>query len=54
MAEDTDETTRLWHKRLGHVSERGLVELEKQGFLGKNKLVSCNSVKIVYWVRLHG
>jgi len=28
----------LWHLRLGHVSERGLVELPKQGLLGKDKL----------------
>jgi len=28
----------LWHLRLGHVSERGLVELAKQGLLGKDKL----------------
>ncbi|KAK2414224.1 cysteine-rich RECEPTOR kinase [Trifolium repens] len=30
--------TKLWHLRLGHVSERGLVELAKQGLLGKEKL----------------
>jgi len=28
----------LWHLRLGHVSERGLVELAKQVLLGKDKL----------------
>ncbi|KAL5544596.1 hypothetical protein UlMin_008380 [Ulmus minor] len=28
----------LWHKRLGHVSERGLHELEKQGLFGSEKL----------------
>ena len=28
----------LWHLRLKHVSERGLVKLAKQGFLGKEKL----------------
>ena len=27
----------LWHKRLGHVSERGLHELEKQGLFGSEK-----------------
>ena len=30
--------TILWHKRLGHVSERGLTELVKQGLLGDEKL----------------
>ncbi|CAJ2668093.1 unnamed protein product [Trifolium pratense] len=30
--------TKLWHLRLCHVSERGLVELAKQGLLGKEKL----------------
>ena len=28
----------LWHLRLGHVSERALVELAKQGLVGKDKL----------------
>lgn len=28
----------LWHRRLGHVSERGLQELGKQGLLDKSKL----------------
>uniref|UniRef100_A0A803Q6K9 GAG-pre-integrase domain-containing protein n=1 Tax=Cannabis sativa TaxID=3483 RepID=A0A803Q6K9_CANSA len=39
------ESTRLWHLRLGHVSERGMSELEKQGILqGKlgEKLDFCD------------
>lgn len=28
----------LWHLRWQHVSERGLVELAKQGFLGRENL----------------
>lgn len=28
----------LWHKRLAHVSERGLLELQKQGLFGKEKV----------------
>ena len=28
----------LWHKRLGHVSHKGLLELHKQGLLGEKKL----------------
>ncbi|RDX86307.1 hypothetical protein CR513_32380, partial [Mucuna pruriens] len=30
--------TKLWHLKLGHVSERGLVELEKQNLLTSDKL----------------
>jgi len=37
-SEDTLDITKLWHLRLGHVSERGLVELAKQGLLGNEKL----------------
>ena len=35
VAEDKPElNTLLWHRRLGHVSERALVELNKQRLLG--------------------
>ena len=34
---DNIDQTKLWHMRLGHVSERGLYELERQGIL-KGKL----------------
>ncbi|KAH9765484.1 hypothetical protein KPL70_001889 [Citrus sinensis] len=30
--------TMMWHLRLGHMSERGLRELSKQGVLGKDKI----------------
>ena len=34
MSEDPDlDTTRLWYKQLGHMSERGLYLLSKQGLL---------------------
>ena len=33
-----NERAKLWHLRLGHVSERGLNELSKQGLLGNDKL----------------
>lgn len=29
----------LWHRRLGHISQKGLMELQKQGLLGKDKVV---------------
>ena len=35
---DTLDITKLWHLRLGHFIERGLVELAKQGLLGNKKL----------------
>ncbi|XP_073121748.1 uncharacterized mitochondrial protein AtMg00300-like [Henckelia pumila] len=34
----TEDKTRLWHLRLGHVSERGLQEQSKQGLLGGDKI----------------
>lgn len=30
--------TRLWHMRLGHVSEKGMLILSKQGLLGGHKV----------------
>ena len=32
------DNTRLWHLRLGHISLKGLKELEKQGVLGADKI----------------
>ena len=32
------ERTKLWHLRLGHVSEQGLYELGKQGLLGSDEI----------------
>ena len=35
---DTIDKIKIWHLRLGHIGERGLKELEKQGVLGNDKL----------------
>lgn len=37
ITHDSDKT-RLWHDRLSHVSENGLIELSKQGLLGNDKI----------------
>ena len=34
---ETDKA-KLWHTKLGHVSERGLAELRRQGLLEKTQL----------------
>ncbi|KAK3042130.1 hypothetical protein RJ639_001832 [Escallonia herrerae] len=38
---DSD-TTKLWHMRLGHMSERGMDVLSKHGLLGSNKIGKLN------------
>ena len=35
----------LWHKRLGHVSEKGLIELGKHGLLGDDQIKSLDFYK---------
>ena len=37
---DSDEKSKLWHDRLGHISEKGMV------FLSKGKLSSLKSVDL--------
>ena len=40
-----EDFTRLWHARLGHMSEKGMTILSKRGLLGSEgtgKLVSCD------------
>ncbi|GJS07277.1 retrovirus-related pol polyprotein from transposon TNT 1-94 [Tanacetum coccineum] len=36
--EEKDSLAQVWHKRLGHISEAGLQELEKQGLFGQKCL----------------
>lgn len=36
--QDFHNKIKLWHLRLSHVSERGLVELAKKGLIGSKKL----------------
>ena len=39
----------LWHKKVGHVSEKGLNELYKRGLLGKEKLGNLEFFKHCVW-----
>jgi len=49
MSEDPDlDTTHLWHMRLGHMSERGLYVLSKQGFFVARKQESLIFMNIVF------
>nr|GEZ73733.1 retrotransposon protein, putative, Ty1-copia subclass [Tanacetum cinerariifolium] len=40
--EEKDSLAKVWHKRLGHISEAGLQVLEKQGLFGKKSLGKLN------------
>ncbi|KAH9648136.1 hypothetical protein KPL70_025471 [Citrus sinensis] len=40
MASVSKDKTKLWHMRLGHMSEKGLRELKKQGVIGSDQITS--------------
>ncbi|KAG8498693.1 hypothetical protein CXB51_005074 [Gossypium anomalum] len=43
-----DDITKLWHMRLGHMSENGMVELSKRGLLDGQGICKLNSVSTVF------
>lgn len=40
---------KLWHESLAHISEKGLIELKKQGWLHDLKKVRLPSINIMCW-----
>lgn len=42
----------LWHRRLGHISIKGLQELTKQNLLCGDKVEGLNSLNTVFWASL--
>ncbi|XP_062114670.1 uncharacterized protein LOC133825784 [Humulus lupulus] len=50
---EVDEETKKWHRRLGHISEQRLVELDKQGLLGSLKPVTLKFCEICVLGKQH-
>ncbi|KAG8471605.1 hypothetical protein CXB51_036639 [Gossypium anomalum] len=42
LSDDDDDITKLWHMRLGHMSENGMVELSKRGLLDGQGICKLN------------
>ena len=40
---------KLWHLRLGHMSERGMLELQKQGLLGNVEVSKLDFCETCTW-----
>ena len=45
---DPIDQTMLWHRRLGHISEKGLYYLNKDKVFGKDIISKVDFVKIVF------
>ena len=50
-AESSDDSTKLWHMRLGHMSERGMVELLKRDLLKGIKSCKLDFCKFCVFVK---
>lgn len=50
----TDISTHLWHLRLGHISERGLIELSRQELLHGHNVKKLNFYENCAWERVRG
>ena len=47
---EKEDTTRLWHMRLGHMSERGLQVLHKRVFYQVSNIANLIFVNFALWV----
>lgn len=49
----SDDMTKLWHKRLGHMSERGMQTLSKLGLLGGHKVKNLEFCEFCVFGKQH-
>lgn len=47
VVKESEEVASLWHRRLGHVSEKGLMELSSKDYSAKTRSKAWNFVRIV-------
>ena len=50
----SEDVTKLWHMRLGHVSERGMQIFYKADLLGGHKVTSLEFCEQCVFGKLHG